>query len=114
MKVSLIKNEGVWSLKYGLSYFLLSIFQSRVGGCMLLFAGCGLLRLTYKVRIKVICIEFSIWECSTARIDFRVIFDASSLLFLSVVCFISGSVLIYCEWYIEGEVFKRRFLGLVL
>lgn len=35
-------------------------------------------------------------------------------MFLSVVCFISGSVLIYCEWYIIDEVFKRRFLGLVL
>ena len=54
------------------------------------------------------------WECSSSSIDLSTIVDGSSLLFLSVVCFISRSVLIYCEWYIDGEVFKRRFLGLVL
>lgn len=59
-------------------------------------------------------VEYRVWECAVIRMDLRLIFDMSSFLFLSVVCFISGSVLIYCEWYIRGEVFKRRFLGLVL
>lgn len=42
------------------------------------------------------------------------IVDGSALLFFRVVCLISRSVLVYCEWYISNESFKSRFFALVL
>ena len=50
----------MWRLKYEVLYFLLAVFQRRVGGCILLFMGCGLLRLVYKVSTKVVCVEVSL------------------------------------------------------
>lgn len=59
-------------------------------------------------------VDYRIWECCSSSIDLRLIVDKSGLLFLAVVCFISSSVLVYCEWYMSNELFKSRFLGLVL
>lgn len=70
--------------------------------------------MSLKIGVNAVYVEYRIWECAVIRVDLRVMLDFVSCLFLATVCIISGSVLVYCEWYIADEVFKRRFLGLVL
>lgn len=50
----------------------------------------------------------------SADIKFSLLLDAIRLTFRSVVCLISGSVLIYSSNYISGDPFLRRFIHLVL
>nr|QDO71904.1 NADH dehydrogenase subunit 5 [Lithophaga curta] len=92
----------------------MSVCQTRVGGLMLLFTGFLGLFLSFKMGASTFYLEYSVWECAVMSMDISVIFDTVSGLFLSAVCVISGSVIIYCEWYMAEEVFKSRFLGLVL
>nr|AQN67801.1 NADH dehydrogenase subunit 5 [Pinctada albina] len=41
--------------------------------------------------------------------SFQVIFDFYSLIFLWVICLISGSVMVFSSQYMEGDTFVRRF-----
>ena len=85
-----------------------------IGGIFLFLIAFILLRLRYKVGNRVVFVEYRFLESALTRVDLGFLFDSSALLFLSVVCFISRSVLIYSNWYMAEEAHKGRFVGLVL
>lgn len=47
------------------------------------------------------------------KIRFPLFFDFKSCLFIGLVFLISGSILIYSEYYIESEIYKLRFFFLI-
>ena len=113
MKVSLSKTTVCGAVN-ALVVLFLAIIQGRVVGVILWFVGLWAIGLSHYLISGLWLVDYSLWECPSSSIDLRLIIDKSALLFLAVVCFISRSVLIYCEWYINNELFKSRFLGLVL
>nr|YP_010534927.1 NADH dehydrogenase subunit 5 [Modiolus modulaides]UYA96810.1 NADH dehydrogenase subunit 5 [Modiolus modulaides] len=85
---------------------------SKVLGLSFLGVGVLALFLSYSVSLSVL--EYSVWNCYGLSLNFSLLFDCSSLLFMSTVFIISGSVLIYCSWYMDDEIYYKRFIFLVL
>nr|YP_009344606.1 NADH dehydrogenase subunit 5 [Modiolus modiolus]APU51266.1 NADH dehydrogenase subunit 5 [Modiolus modiolus] len=85
---------------------------SKVLGMMFLVLGVMLLKAASSC--VVIILEFSLWLSYLSSVNFSLFFDCSGLLFISTVLLISGSVLIYCSWYMDDEVYYKRFIFLVL
>nr|YP_003934263.1 NADH dehydrogenase subunit 5 [Dendropoma gregarium]ADI79374.1 NADH dehydrogenase subunit 5 [Dendropoma gregarium] len=59
-------------------------------------------------------LEWSLLSLGSADIKFSLLLDPMSLMFSSVVCLISGSVLMYSSNYMSTDPFLRRFIHLVL
>nr|YP_010021631.1 NADH dehydrogenase subunit 5 [Matuta victor]QOL10572.1 NADH dehydrogenase subunit 5 [Matuta victor] len=59
-------------------------------------------------------IEWELLSLNSSQIVFTLIFDWISLLFLSLVCLISSSVLFYSGSYMSGDKTLSRFIYLVL
>lgn len=58
--------------------------------------------------------EWPLISIRSANIKFSLLIDAIRLMFRSVVCLISGSVLMYSSNYMSSDPFLRRFIHLVL
>nr|AKQ53272.1 NADH dehydrogenase subunit 5 [Tenthredo tienmushana] len=59
-------------------------------------------------------IEFNILSMNSSSIVMTLILDWMSLMFLSVVMFISSFVIFYSKYYMEGDLMLNRFICLVL
>nr|QTH79141.1 NADH dehydrogenase subunit 5 [Taxoblenus sinicus] len=59
-------------------------------------------------------IEFNIFSLNSSSIVMTLYFDWMCLLFLSIVFFISCSVIYYSKYYMEGDLMLNRFISLVL
>ena len=58
-------------------------------------------------------IEFGIWELGSLRFGFGIYIDYVRLRFVGVILVIGGRVLVYIKWYIIGDPYARRFVGLI-
>nr|ADJ80440.1 NADH dehydrogenase subunit 5 [Mytilus trossulus] len=58
-------------------------------------------------------LEASVWESGCLSFSFSVLLDSVSLIFAGTVMLISGSVGVYCKWYMAEEVYYNRFMKLV-
>nr|QLD96914.1 NADH dehydrogenase subunit 5 [Ogadenus brumpti ssp. 1 BJM-2017]UYB77918.1 NADH dehydrogenase subunit 5 [Ogadenus brumpti] len=72
------------------------------------------LSLLFLKLMAVFLCEYILWEVSNLEFKIFFLFDWMSLLFLSVVLFISGMVIIYSEGYMKADKNKIYFLYGVL
>lgn len=91
--------------------------------CRNLKAGIFLLvlfRLIVRVFLKIfrgyeeMVLEIEVLSLNCMRIRFPVVLDWRGIFFSRAVVLISGSVMIFSSFYIDHEVFPRRFVGLVI
>nr|QVJ97791.1 NADH dehydrogenase subunit 5 [Macrophya dolichogaster] len=59
-------------------------------------------------------IEYNIMNLNSSSIVMTLILDWMSLMFLSVVMFISSFVIFYSKYYMDGDLMLNRFISLVL
>nr|YP_010570482.1 NADH dehydrogenase subunit 5 [Xenostrobus securis]UZG65995.1 NADH dehydrogenase subunit 5 [Xenostrobus securis] len=74
----------------------------------------GFLCLLISPFVGSFCLDYVVWWSDLAPVFVSLLVDSSSVVFLSTVLVISGSVFLYCSWYMECEVFYGRFMMLVL
>nr|YP_010178026.1 NADH dehydrogenase subunit 5 [Conaspidia wangi]QSZ78257.1 NADH dehydrogenase subunit 5 [Conaspidia wangi] len=79
---------------FSMSFFILSIF--------------------FLMKNMNIFIEYSIFDYNSVQIAMTLYFDWMSLMFLSIVLFISSSVVFYSKYYMDNDLKKNRFISLVL
>nr|DAZ91283.1 TPA_asm: ND5 [Gammarus wautieri] len=88
------------------SVFMVSLFFSSTAmifvGLMSIVMGCSFI------------IEWELWSLNSVLVSFSMVFDWMSLLFLGTVCLISGCVMKYSEYYMEGEINFFRFVYIML
>nr|QHD19772.1 NADH dehydrogenase subunit 5 [Rodolia quadrimaculata] len=70
--------------------------------------------LNYLNSGKVNFLEFNFLEMNSCSMNFIILVDWISLIFTSFVMFISCMVVLYSQEYMGDEVFKKRFILLVL
>nr|YP_001718405.1 NADH dehydrogenase subunit 5 [Loxosomella aloxiata]BAG12590.1 NADH dehydrogenase subunit 5 [Loxosomella aloxiata] len=63
---------------------------------------------------KTYILEFVLFDWNSISFSFPLIIDSISLSFSSVMLFISGSVMMFSNYYMEGEKFMNRFSILIL
>jgi len=62
----------------------------------------------------LVLVDYRIWLSRNLSVNLMVLLDQVSGLFMAAIFLISGSVLIYCSWYIADEVYYSRFIYLVV
>nr|YP_010426352.1 NADH dehydrogenase subunit 5 [Neucentropus mandjuricus]USL48466.1 NADH dehydrogenase subunit 5 [Neucentropus mandjuricus] len=62
----------------------------------------------------VMLLEYELISLNSSSIVFLLIFDMKSLLFLSLVFVISCMIILYSNEYMSNEIFKNRFLFLIV
>nr|APX39960.1 NADH dehydrogenase subunit 5 [Chilotomina oberthuri] len=72
---------------------------------------CSLMFLSYEYSM---ILEFNLLTWNTSSIEMIILLDWMSLMFMSFVCFISGSVIFYSEEYMFGDLNLNRFILLVV
>nr|WES13254.1 NADH dehydrogenase subunit 5 [Fenusa (Kaliofenusa) sp. 2 GYN-2022b] len=70
--------------------------------------------LNYLMYNLIYFIEFNIFSLNSCMISMTILLDWMSLMFLSVVLFISCFVIYYSKYYMEGDLNLNRFICLVL
>nr|YP_010305148.1 NADH dehydrogenase subunit 5 [Vignadula atrata]ULT46700.1 NADH dehydrogenase subunit 5 [Vignadula atrata] len=93
-----------------MKYFVVNKW-TVLGVCMLMLGWFSLFSSSY--LSCGMCMSYSIWVSDISCFTLSILLDWCSTLFLSVVLIISGSVFIYCSWYMSDEVYYNRFMGLV-
>nr|AIZ58757.1 NADH dehydrogenase subunit 5 [Ornithodoros kalahariensis] len=80
-------------------------------GLMLLLFGVVFLSsgVLFLMNLKVVVVEYYLYVCGNFEMSFLFFFDWMSLVFCSVVLFISGMVVIYSNDYMDGESLKIYF-----
>nr|YP_010230656.1 NADH dehydrogenase subunit 5 [Bathymodiolus aduloides]QSV10333.1 NADH dehydrogenase subunit 5 [Bathymodiolus aduloides] len=86
---------------------------NEVLGCVFMVLGWGLMGMT-PFFSPLVLVDYSIWLSSNLSVDLMVLLDQVSGLFMAAIFLISGSVLIYCSWYMADEVYYSRFIYLVV
>lgn len=74
----------------------------------------GYLCIFFRLKTRsTIILKFCLLSSLAADVRFSIMIDQISILFLGVVLVISGRVGFYCFWYIDNEIFFRRFIILI-
>nr|YP_009330289.1 NADH dehydrogenase subunit 5 [Orchesella cincta]ANJ04206.1 NADH dehydrogenase subunit 5 [Orchesella cincta] len=68
---------------------------------------------TFYLNSKVVFVEWEIYFLFSSNIIMTLLFDWMSLTFMGFVSFISGMILIYSTYYMEGDNYFVRFILLV-
>nr|DAZ91336.1 TPA_asm: ND5 [Echinogammarus veneris] len=93
------------------SSLLYKIFSlGLVVGSLLLF----LFGMTSVVNSSSYIIEWDVWGVMSGNVSMSLLFDWMSFIFLSLVCLISGCVMMYSEHYMEGEKNYCRFIFILV
>jgi len=96
--------------------FWWSYYFSRVSSFILyrisFLVGCFFIKNV--ISGKVILVEWSLFDFLPVDITMSLVFDWIGIRFSCLVLFISASVLWFSSSYIEGDIFLRRFIWLVL
>nr|YP_009437866.1 NADH dehydrogenase subunit 5 [Gastrolina thoracica]ATG33626.1 NADH dehydrogenase subunit 5 [Gastrolina thoracica] len=72
------------------------------------------LSLFFYILNMIYIIEFYLFTLNSSNIEFVILLDWMSLMFMSFVLYISSMVIYYSEEYMEGDLFKDRFILLVI
>nr|YP_010585964.1 NADH dehydrogenase subunit 5 [Plectrocnemia tsukuiensis]UZZ43700.1 NADH dehydrogenase subunit 5 [Plectrocnemia tsukuiensis] len=73
-----------------------------------------LLSLFFFMYNLIIIIEWFLIDLNSSNMLFLMLLDFKSLMFMSIVLFISSMIMLYSDIYMENEIFKIRFIYLVL
>nr|AML25802.1 NADH dehydrogenase subunit 5 [Elateroidea sp. BMNH 1274768] len=84
------------------------------GNLLIFCLMCFFLSMYFMIVDLTIMIEFEIIEINSSLIVMSVLIDWMSLLFMSFVLFISSMVILYSEEYMGGDLFKNRFILMVV
>nr|ARH54449.1 NADH dehydrogenase subunit 5 [Lissodema cursor] len=86
-------------------FFYLLLFLSI---CMFFYS------LNFMILNKILIFELEMLKLNSSLIEFVILLDWMSLLFMSFVLFISSMVIFYSFEYMGGDIFMNRFILLVL
>jgi NADH-ubiquinone oxidoreductase chain 5 len=86
---------------------------NEVLGCVFMFLGWGIIRII-PFFDSILLIDYRIWLSRNLSVNLAVLLDQVSGLFMAAIFLISGSVLVYCSWYIGDEIYFSRFIYLVV
>nr|WPM98362.1 NADH dehydrogenase subunit 5 [Mytella strigata] len=90
-----------------------SIF-SRVWQKMVLLVVLGFFFIFMSSWLNnVMFFEFVMWDLGGSVFSIDFLLDYISLMFVGTIMIISGSVIMYCYWYMDNEVYFLRFMYLV-
>nr|APX40519.1 NADH dehydrogenase subunit 5 [Phyllotreta undulata] len=73
-----------------------------------------ILALNFLINSMVYFVEFNLMTIYSVNIEFIMLFDWMSLMFMSYVLFISSMIMNYSNYYMQGDKYKMRFFFLVL
>nr|ALO76565.1 NADH deshydrogenase subunit 5 [Urodontus sp. URO01] len=68
----------------------------------------------YMMSDLSVLIGFSIFSLGPVKFNFCILLDWMSFMFMSFVCLITSVVLFYSDEYMSGEIFKDRFVHLII
>nr|YP_010408177.1 NADH dehydrogenase subunit 5 [Brachidontes pharaonis]URF22676.1 NADH dehydrogenase subunit 5 [Brachidontes pharaonis] len=95
--------------------FLLCGLSSAMNKLFFVSVGVGYLCLFSSLWLnKTILMDFCLVSLNCLSVNFCLMFDEVSLMFVGAVLVISGSVGIYSSWYMDDEKFFLRFMFLIL
>nr|YP_009773433.1 NADH dehydrogenase subunit 5 [Acanthochitona avicula]QIZ12685.1 NADH dehydrogenase subunit 5 [Acanthochitona avicula] len=63
---------------------------------------------------KTMLIELTLFEMNSSIMSIPIILDPNSLMFSSIVCFISSSVMLFTSSYMSEDIFISRFVWIVM
>nr|YP_010230669.1 NADH dehydrogenase subunit 5 [Bathymodiolus azoricus]QSV10346.1 NADH dehydrogenase subunit 5 [Bathymodiolus azoricus] len=86
---------------------------NEVLGCVFMVLGWGVMSMI-PFFDSMVLVDYSIWLSSNLSVNLTFLLDQVSGLFMAAIFLISGSVLIYCSWYMGDEVYFSRFIYLVV
>nr|WIW40566.1 NADH dehydrogenase subunit 5 [Bathymodiolus septemdierum] len=86
---------------------------NEVLGCIFMVLGWGIMSMI-PFFDSMLLVDYSIWLSSNLSVNLTVLLDQVSGLFMAAIFLISGSVLVYCSWYMGDEVYFSRFIYLVV
>lgn len=66
------------------------------------------------ISIKIFLLEWRVLRFRSVELFIPLILDPHGLIFRSAVLFISGNVINFANFYIDGEVYIKRFILLVI
>nr|UBI44046.1 NADH dehydrogenase subunit 5 [Leptomithrax sp. QNL-2021] len=92
------------------------IFMHEVSTLLLLglFVLTGTLSVQVLMNLKVYIIEWEFFSLNSCNMTFTLVFDWVSLMFISFVFLISGSVMYYSGSYMLSDKNKNRFMYIVM
>nr|WRY69437.1 NADH dehydrogenase subunit 5 [Acanthochitona defilippii] len=73
--------------------------------------------LTYMIlmnKSKMLLMELVLFEMNSSILSIPIIMDPNSIMFSSVVCFISSSVMLFTSNYMKDDIFIKRFVWIVM
>nr|YP_010570475.1 NADH dehydrogenase subunit 5 [Gigantidas vrijenhoeki]UZG65988.1 NADH dehydrogenase subunit 5 [Gigantidas vrijenhoeki] len=86
---------------------------NEVLGCIFMILGWGVMSMIPFFSTLVL-VDYSIWLSSNLSVNLMLLLDQVSGLFMAAIFLISGSVLVYCSWYMVDEIYFSRFIYLVV
>nr|YP_009478334.1 NADH dehydrogenase subunit 5 [Gammarus roeselii]AVP50039.1 NADH dehydrogenase subunit 5 [Gammarus roeselii] len=89
-------------------YSVCSVCLIMMGSLMFIL---GLMSIGFSYNM---IIEWEVWEFNSSLVSMSLVFDYMSLVFLGSVCVISGCIMKYSSYYMEGEVNYLRFVYIVM
>lgn len=91
--------------RYVNAHFLLPLFLISSVLYLIIFLSVSL--------ESIVLISYIIWSNGSFSLDFSLLIDWMSCVFIATVLLIGSRVLVYCRWYISDEVYYKRFTYLV-
>lgn len=86
---------------------------NEVLGCIFMVLGWGIISII-PFFDSMFLVDYRIWLSRNLSVNLTVLLDQVRGLFMAAIFLISGSVLVYCSWYIGDEVYFSRFIYLVV
>ncbi|OIR25605.1 hypothetical protein BGC33_07220 [Bathymodiolus thermophilus thioautotrophic gill symbiont] len=86
---------------------------NEVLGCVFMVLGWGVISII-PFFDSIILVEYRIWLSRNLSVNLTVLLDQIRGLFMAAIFLISGSVLVYCSWYMGDETYYSRFIYLVI
>nr|YP_009520113.1 NADH dehydrogenase subunit 5 [Bathymodiolus securiformis]ATB19144.1 NADH dehydrogenase subunit 5 [Bathymodiolus securiformis] len=86
---------------------------NEVLGCIFMILGWGTMSMI-PFFSPLVLVDYSIWLSGNLSVNLTLLLDQISGLFMATIFLISGSVLVYCSWYMADEIYFSRFIYLVV
>nr|UJM44265.1 NADH dehydrogenase subunit 5 [Perna viridis] len=96
-------------MKESFSVVFSKVYQKML--FMVVFGYCFI--LLSSVMKSVYFMEFMLWDLGGMGLSINLLVDSIGVMFIGTIMIISGSVLMYCYWYMDDEKYFFRFMYLV-